>query len=124
MGPYEIHVAVSYGVRETGGSLAHRMVQVKPPTPRRKRHHDPLLDATVKNKIECVLAAQRRRWSRPERLPLGSRAAELAKDKGLGYGVEAIRKILAGKYPAMARLRPAEGPHPAGIDTGAARHLH
>jgi hypothetical protein len=73
----------------------------------RTRRRDTKLDALTRGRIVAVLAAMRRRWPDvkkrpPERAMAVALEAELR--RGGGYGVETIRKILSGDYPAMRRL--------------------
>ncbi len=72
-----------------------------------QRRHDPLEDAALKVRIEAVLAKARTEWPKKNKRPgIKPMAKHLATKHGkkLGFGYEAIRKILRGTYPASKRL--------------------
>lgn len=72
-----------------------------------QRHHDPLEDAALKNRIEMVLATARTEWpdesKRPGIRPMAKHLAN-AHRKKLGFNFETIRHILRGTYTASKRL--------------------
>ena len=82
----------------------------KPGDARKPRYRQPNIerDATVRNKIESVLAAAIRLWPQPDKMPGRNQAARLlAEDSAVretGYKEPTLRKILSDNYSASKRL--------------------
>ena len=87
-------------------------------TETRGRRQSAEKDATVKSKIQLILAAARRLWPEGKVPPGRNQAARLLTNEGTvketGYSEETLRKILNGTYPASRRLGIRGFP---GIDT-------
>jgi len=75
----------------------------------RHRREDVEKDAMLRNKIESVLSAAKRKWPSLEKMPRANQMARLlALDdavKEIGYKEPAIRKILSGRYTVSKRLK-------------------
>ena len=87
------------------GKTAEEPKDKSRPPSRKRRKRSTKEDALLKNRIERVIAAARRKWPDPKKRPdTRVMAKDLAADTNLGYGEETIRKILEGRYRPAKEL--------------------